>query len=80
MAKYSKDGEFNEPVVRCDCCGKLLLMDVLRREGRCDKCGHRKIKNLFGFDKTEYEQMLAWGIDPEFLALFQNEEGVPFGR
>lgn len=70
-SKYSKDGPFKDPVVRCDSCHKLLLVSKLKEDGRC-MCGNRKVRNLFSFDKKEKSLMTKWGIDREFLKLFES--------
>lgn len=68
--EYSKDGPFTDPVVRCDSCRRLLLAETLRKEGCC-KCGMRKIRNVASFDEDELEKMKKWGVDPDFLKLFE---------
>ncbi len=68
--EYSKDGPFKEPVVRCDSCNRLLLLTKLKEMGACI-CGSRKVKNVRGFDDVEKAKMIEWGIDPDFVALFE---------
>ena len=31
--RYSKDAPFSDPVVRCDACGKLILVEKLKKLG-----------------------------------------------
>ena len=69
MDKYDKDAPFNDPVVRCDSCNKIIRLETLKDLGMCS-CGNRKIRNLQTFSKEEEAQMLEWGVDPAFLALF----------
>ena len=69
MDKYDKDAPFNDPVVRCDSCNKIIKLETLKDLGMCP-CGNRKIRNLQTFSKEEEAQMLEWGVDPTFLALF----------
>lgn len=70
-AKYSKDGPFTDPVVRCDSCHKLLNVGKLKEVGRC-YCGCRRVRNVFSFDAKERQIMEnEWQIDPEFLTLFE---------
>lgn len=71
--KYSKDGPFTDPVVRCDSCNRILMVAKLKELGACI-CGSRKVKNLRGYNLQEQVAMQEWGIDPDFLALF---EAVP---
>jgi len=68
--KYSKDGPFREPVVRCDSCQKLLFVKQLKKSGACF-CGSRRIRNLRAFTPEELELMKKKDIDPDFLALFE---------
>ena len=69
MGKYDWNMPFNDPVVRCDSCQALLRREDIRALGSCT-CGNRKIRNLLVCNDEEMEQMRAWGIDPEFLAVF----------
>jgi hypothetical protein len=78
MAKYSEDGDFTDPVVRCDSCQRLLLVAKLKELGACI-CGSRKVKNVRGFESHELEAMQKWGVDPEFLALFEPVDGLGVG-
>ena len=78
MAKYSKDGAFNDPVVRCDSCGKIVNMIALKEMGCCPYCGNRKVRNVMQFTGEELDKMREWKIDPEFVALFEQvPEAVP---
>jgi hypothetical protein len=82
IAKYSKDAPFEDPVVRCDSCQTLLLVTKLRELGRCGKCGSHKVRNVFAFTPEERAEMIVWGVDEEFLKLFESVEGegVAHGR
>jgi hypothetical protein len=68
---YSKDGPFNDPVVRCDKCSKILLLEKIRQDGTCPYCGSRRIRNLLAFDDEEAAQMKAWNIPEEFMKIFE---------
>lgn len=68
---YGKDGAFNDPVVRCDKCNKILLLEQIKREGSCPWCGARRIRNLLNMTGEEFSQMKTWAVPEEFLALFQ---------
>ena len=65
------NGDFKDPVVRCDSCQKLLLVTDLHKTGCCRHCGNRRVRNLTVFNDDERKQMEAWKIDPEFIALFE---------
>ena len=71
--KYSKDGEFTDPVIRCDSCSRILKVEKLKEIGSCI-CGSRKVRNLLGFSGPEHSQMQDWGIDPDFLKLFESTD------
>lgn len=75
--KYSKDGQFSDPVVRCDSCQRLLLVEKLKTMGAC-VCGGRKVRNVRSCNEEELKAMTQWGIDPEFITLFEpmDETGV----
>lgn len=71
--KYDKayPGGFQDPVVRCDSCNKIVLVRYLKEDGGCTKCGNRKVKNLMGFSFLEYLKMrFLWRVDKAFLDLF----------
>jgi uncharacterized CHY-type Zn-finger protein len=76
--KYSKDGPFNDPVVRCDSCQKVVARLAIANLGKCPYCGNRKVRSIQGFNSEELEKMKTWGIDPDFIALFEPiPEGLP---
>lgn len=70
-SKYDKDGSFQDPVLRCDSCAKLVFMEDIRILGMCP-CGNRKVRNLQTFTNEELEVMQKRNVDPEFIALFQD--------
>ena len=75
MTTYSKDGPFNDPVVRCDSCQTLLLVKILKEDGQCLRCGNTKVRNLRGrLIVKDCETLISWRnagiVDPEFVALF----------
>jgi hypothetical protein len=68
--RYSKDGPFIDPVVRCDSCNKIILMERLHKTGLCE-CGNRKVRAMLAFNLREYLKMrFWWKIDPEYLKTF----------
>jgi hypothetical protein len=73
LSRYSKDKEFVDPVVRCDACQTLLFRHQLERDGAC-ACGCRRVRNVQKFSLRERERMTDHGIDPAFLALFEERE------
>jgi hypothetical protein len=75
MDKYDKDAEFCDPVLRCDSCSRLIRIETLKTLGMCE-CGNRKVRTLQIFNDQEKAQMVEWGIDPAFLALFDGRTDV----
>jgi len=74
VMKYDKDEEFQDPVVRCDSCAKIILTEDLHKNGIC-KCGNRKVRVLMGFSLFEYLKMrFWWKIDPGYLKIFGRSE------
>jgi predicted RNA-binding Zn-ribbon protein involved in translation (DUF1610 family) len=71
---YSLDGPFNDPVVRCDSCNKLVLTENIRRFGKCPECGRNKFWNLRSFSSKERAWMIEKDVDPDFLTLFEPKE------
>lgn len=71
VSKYSKDGPFNDPVVRCDSCRALLRRKEVHELGCCSACGGRRIRNVLVFSPEEKQKMIEWNIDPAFLSLFK---------
>lgn len=73
--KYSKDGAFCEPIVRCDGCAKLILVAELHKLGMCPNCSNTRVKNARTLNGDEMEMLKAMAaegkIDPDFIALFE---------
>lgn len=67
---YESDAPFQDPVVRCDSCQRILMVSKLKELGGC-VCGSRKVRNLKGFDDKEQALMQEWGVDPVFINLFE---------
>ena len=67
---YESDAPFQDPVVRCDSCQRILMVEKLKEMGSCI-CGSRKVRNLKGFNEKEAALMKEWAIDPAFLKLFE---------
>lgn len=76
MTKYSDDGPFHDPVLRCKECHKLVLLDDLHKRGMCPLCGCRKVNKVSIFSAEELAWMREKKVDPDFLALFGNDDGV----
>jgi uncharacterized CHY-type Zn-finger protein len=76
MEKYSKDGPFSEPVVRCDSCVKLVIVNDLKTSGCCPYCGNTRVRNVRTISDLEIEAMKTLNIDPDWIALFEPKEGA----
>ena len=74
--KYSPHGPFKEPVLRCDACQKIVLLETLLRVGKCPLCGNRKVRALTTLSESEMDFCKKQGIDPEFLSLYEPVEVV----
>lgn len=55
-----------DPVLRCDSCNKLVLLERLTKFGCCEHCGNKRVKALQIFNSEEADQMREWGLD-DFL-------------
>ena len=71
---YGKDGPFNDPVVRCDSCTKLIKTANVRKFGMCPHCSNTRVRNVRTFSEGELIQLKEWDIDPEWIALFEGVE------
>ena len=67
----TKPGVFNDPVVRCNECQKLLRREELAKIGNCKLCGSKSVKEVLTFNSREQKLMRKWGVDEDFLALFE---------
>ena len=63
---------FADPVVKCDSCSALIRREAVRDIGSCTKCGNRRIRNCLVLTTEDMAQCKEWGIDPDFLALFES--------
>ncbi|KKM96310.1 hypothetical protein LCGC14_1179410 [marine sediment metagenome] len=76
-AKYSHDGKFSEPLVRCDSCAKLIFTRDLSKSGMCS-CGNMRVRNVrtlrIDDDVDELEQVRKWvkegKVDSDWLDLW----------
>ena len=57
--KYSHDGEFREPLVRCDSCSKLNFLEDLTRRAMCS-CGNLRVRNVTSLTKRELKKVKKW--------------------
>lgn len=71
--KYGMDAPFEDPLVRCDGCKKMILFRGFMEVGRCPECGSNRIRNLQLMTQVEHDMALKWGVDPDFMALFEGK-------
>ena len=57
--RYSHDGEFVEPLVRCDSCAKLIFLQQLTKRGMCE-CGNTRVRNVRSLTEDELETAREW--------------------
>ena len=76
MKDYSIDVEaadaepFNDPVLRCDSCQKLVKRADLHKFGCCPACGNKRVRNLTIFNDVERAQMIDWGFQ-DFVSEYE---------
>lgn len=74
LNKYSIDGPFLEPVVRCDSCQELLIVKDMRKVGMCPHCSNTRVRNVRTMNEQDMEKAKAWAsegkIDPVWLHIF----------
>ena len=84
MNKY--DGkEFNDPIVRCVGCTKLVHRTWIAVKGGCNHCGNRRFQSISGMSEEEHTQLQEgsypfgikeYTIDPEFFNIFEQSEDI----
>jgi predicted RNA-binding Zn-ribbon protein involved in translation (DUF1610 family) len=76
--KYPVDGPFQEPVLRCDSCVKLVLAATLREVGMCPHCGNTRVRNARTMNDDDFVKANEWVsqglLDPDWLHLFIPKE------
>ncbi len=72
--KYSKDGPFADPLVRCDSCARIITQASMKKSGMCEHCGNRRIRNVQSLTEEEMDFWKQKDIDPDFFALFEAVE------
>ena len=56
------EGEFTDPVLRCDSCQCLVKRKSLHKLGACPECGNKRVRNLTVFNEKERDQLVEWGF------------------
>jgi len=77
-AKYSFDGPFKEPVVKCDSCQEILLRQRLQQTGKCPHCGNTRVRNVNNMTEADAAKAKKWAeeglLDADWLTLFEANE------
>jgi len=77
--------EFNDPILRCEGCTKLVHRVWISEKGGCNHCGNKRFKALHGMNEEELNQLKtgeydfglkSYEIDLDFLKLFEPEEAI----
>ena len=71
MDRFSKDGPFEDPVVRCCECQVLITREQIQKFGGCPKCGNKRIRNVLNMTGNEMEALRTKQISEDFLKLFE---------
>ena len=72
--KYSKDLSI-EPVVLCDSCTHVLLIEQVKESGSCKNCGNKKVRSCLALNDDNLETVQGWiaegKLDSLWLELFK---------
>lgn len=72
--KYSADGPFMEPLVRCDACQELLFVADIRKHGMCGHCSNTRVRNVRTMTEPEMAKVKSWvndgKLDADWAKLF----------
>jgi uncharacterized CHY-type Zn-finger protein len=76
--KYSSDGPFQEPIVKCDSCAKLVRVEDIHKIGMCPYCSNTRVRNVRVMTQQDMDQAMEWAnegkIDPDWINLFEPSE------
>jgi len=72
MSESIVDNEgFNEPVLRCDSCNKIVLKTVITKLGLCNHCGNKRFRPVDVISDLELMQIKKLDGAEAFLKLFE---------
>lgn len=74
--KYTREGPFVDPVVRCDACNKVVVREDVLKVGGCPSCGNRRVREVSTLTGEEVAKLREWDVDPAFLDSFEEVEGI----
>lgn len=74
--KYSKDIPL-EPVLLCDSCTHVLLVEQIKATGSCPNCGNKKVRSCLALNDDNLATVMGWieqdKLDPLWLELFKKD-------
>jgi rRNA maturation endonuclease Nob1 len=71
MSKYDGDQQFDDPVVRCTGCTKILFKEQIQKIGKCVYCGCRKVRTVDMLSDSEIKLMKNKKIDSVFQTFIE---------
>lgn len=70
----SENEGFNEPVLRCDSCKKMVVKDTINEIGMCNYCGNKRFRPVDVFNDDELVQIKKLDNSENFLMLFKEAD------
>lgn len=76
---------FNDPIVRCDACNRIVHRVYISHRAGCNSCGNKRFRSLTGLSQEEFTALengtydlglKSYTIDPDYLSLFEDCEEV----
>ena len=77
--------EFNDPIVRCYSCSKLVHRAFIAVHAGCNHCGNKRFRNVTGMNDKEYNALKnatydfglkEYKIDPDNLNEWEEADSV----
>ena len=62
---------FNEPVLRCDSCNKIVIKNAITTLGLCNHCGNKRFRSVDVISELELIQIKKLDGAEAFLELFK---------
>lgn len=75
MSEHVTENEgFDEPILRCDSCNKIVVMRTIRDLGLCNHCGNKRFRSVDVISELELMQIEKLDGADAFLELFERRE------
>ena len=72
MSEHVIENEgFNEPVLRCDSCNKIVSKGTITALGLCNHCGNKRFRPVDVIGELELMQIKKLDGSEAFLELFE---------